>query len=156
MNRTIIDLMRAAVKLHCKAKWLMMESMVSKTLVAWVIYGMTSYPVVQGLFHETINGCQVIQAVTFWSAIVWDHLTFKKGSLNHPKKGHKELPGLQTFPTYHYWNIPHTPKPQTNNFMEEFLSFAGERGCWVFPPGVLLRIVWKLMLCGLNKRGSLY
>ena len=47
-------------------KWLMMESMVSKTLVAWVIYGMTSYPVVQGLFHETINGCQVIQAVTFF------------------------------------------------------------------------------------------
>ena len=49
-----------------------------KTLVAWVIYGMKSYPVVQGLFHEPINGCQVIQCDFF--------IPDRWRSLDHAKK----------------------------------------------------------------------
>ena len=49
-----------------------------------------------------------------------------------PGKTSKHIKHSKNFPT-DPWSIPQTPNQQ---FMKEFLSFGGERGCLGYAPGV--------------------
>ena len=70
-----------------------------------------------------------------------------KKTFRGPKMGRLEVKGLlfyqsKNFPT-DPWSIPQTPNQQ---FVKEFLSFGGERGCLGYAPGV----------CGVSLRISFF